>query len=75
MRKEALSKVKNFTNINDLPKFESSENKPMVSNFESEEILINPLDYFFSNSVSRSSKTMSECRQISLKTKKTGTNN
>ena len=75
LRKEALSKVKNFTSINDLPKFEISEKKPIVSSFESEEILINPLDYFFSNSVSRSSKTMGECRQISLKIKKTGTNN
>ena len=75
LRKEALSKVKNFTSINDLPKFEISEKKPIESSFKSEEILINPLDYFFSNSVSRSSKTMGECRQISLKIKKTGTNN
>ena len=31
------------------------------------EILINPIDYYFTNSIARSSKVMSECRQISKK--------
>ena len=39
------------------------------------EIDIKELDYFYSNSISRASKTMSECRQIKQKLKKTGTNN
>ena len=33
------------------------------------------IDYFFSNAISRASKTMSECRQIKYSTKKTGTDN
>ena len=36
---------------------------------------INELDYFYSNSISRSSKIMSECRKINQKIKKDGTNN
>jgi len=30
-------------------------------------ILINPIDYYYTNSIARSSKVMSECRQISKK--------
>ena len=41
----------------------------------SEKINIKELDYFFTNAISRASKTMSECRQIRQKTKKTGTDN
>jgi len=33
------------------------------------------LDYYYTNSISRSSKTMSECRKINEKIPKTGTNN
>ena len=40
-----------------------------------EDVLIRELDYFYSNSISRSSKTMNECRQINQKSKKTGTDN
>ena len=29
------------------------------------DILINPIDYYYTNSIARSSKVMSECRQIS----------
>ena len=43
----------------------STDNK-----FISEEILIKPIDYYFSNSISRASKTMSDCRQINKKAKK-----
>jgi hypothetical protein len=40
------------------------------TNFESEEVLIKELDYYYTNSISRSSKTMSECRQIKNNNKK-----
>ena len=46
----------NFKNINKI-KIDLSEEK----------ISIKPLDYYYSNSISRSSKVMSECRQISKK--------
>ena len=52
-----------------------STNSKIESNFVSEKIIIRELDYYFTNSISRSSKTMSECRQIRQKIKKDGTNN
>ena len=61
--------------FNELPKFTSNENEKIKSEFASEDVLIKNLDYYYSNSISRASKTMSECRQIRQKLKKTGTNN
>ena len=75
LRDESLNLVKNFSKINELPEFKLSEEKNNTSEFISEEISIKDLDYYFSNAISRSSKTMSECRQIRQKLKKTGTNN
>jgi len=37
------------------------------STFVKGKILIKPIDYYYTNSISRSSKTMSECRQINKK--------
>ena len=59
-----------FFGCSPLKKFENSK-----SIFESEVINIKELDYFFTNAVSRASKTMSECRQIKHISKKTGTDN
>jgi len=36
---------------------------------------VKPIDYYFSNSIARASKTMSDCRNILLDIKKNGTNN
>jgi len=41
----------------------------------SEKINIKNIDYYFSNSIARSSKTMSDCRNISIDNKRSGTNN
>ena len=75
LRKEAFNSLKNFTEINELPKRIINKNEKMNSNFKSEEVLIKKLDYYYTNSISRASKTMSECRQINEHTLKTGTNN
>ena len=75
LRKEVLNIVPNFKELNELPIFKESENKKDLSTFEKEKINIRELDYYYSNSISRASKTMSECRQIKNKSKKTGTNN
>jgi len=75
LRKEILNSIPNFTKINELPIYKDSENKKITTNFLSEEIIINELDYFYTNSISRASKTMSECRQINQSPKKTGTDN
>ncbi len=77
LREEVLSLLPNFSKINELPHFKDIRNEEIKTNFESEEIIVKELDYFYSNSISRASKTMSECRQInqSNNQKKTGTNN
>ena len=75
LRKETLNLIPNFTEINELPSFDDSKVINTSANFFSETIKIRELDYFFTNSISRASKTMSECRQIKQDLKKTGTNN
>ena len=75
LRKETLSLIPNFTEINELPSFDDSKVTNTSPYFLSEIIKIRELDYFFTNSISRASKTMSECRQIKQDSKKTGTDN
>ncbi len=75
LRKETLSLIPNFTEINELPSFDDSKVTNTSPYFVSEIIKIRELDYFFTNSISRASKTMSECRQIKKDSKKTGTDN
>ena len=75
LRKETLSLIPNFTEINELPSFDDSKVTNTSPYFFSEIIKIRELDYFFTNSISRASKTMSECRQIKQDSKKTGTDN
>ena len=74
LRDEVISNTVNFTEINKLPKYKSPSNK-INQKFSDEKIYINQIDYFFSNCISRSSKVMSECRGIKLKTLKSGTDN
>ena len=70
LRKEVLDCIPNFTKLNELPSFKESTINNNNVNFLSEEIKIRELDYYFTNSISRSSKTMSECRQIKHNPKK-----
>ena len=72
LRKEAKEKIINFTELNELPEKTLPDTKDMNCDFVSEEISIRPLDYYYSNSISRASKTMSECRQINQTVRKTG---
>ncbi len=74
LREEVLNNLINFTEINNLPKYKSPLAK-IDNKFENEKIFINHIDYYFSNCISRSSKVMSECRGIKLKTLKSGTDN
>ena len=75
LRKDVLNLIPNFTKLNNLPSFNESKINQNKSDFFSEQIYIKEIDYFYSNSISRASKTMSECRQIKQNLKKTGTNN
>ena len=75
LRKEVLETVPNFSQINKLPKKSTIKTNNIETSFFSEKIFVRELDYYYTNSISRSSKTMSECRQIRQKIKKDGTNN
>ena len=75
LRTEIFKTVPNFSKINELPKKTPAKKNQTKTNFFSEKIFIRELDYYYTNSISRSSKTMSECRQIRQKIKKNGTNN
>ncbi len=74
LRGEVLEKIVNFESLNKLPKYKEPSKK-VNNNFKNENIHINPIDFYFSNSISRASKVMSECRDIKLKYLKSGTNN
>ena len=70
---ELESSMLNYINLyyeNDLLK--KSYGK-MNQNFVSEKISINNIDYYYSNAIARSSKTMFYCRDEKLKIKPTGT--
>jgi len=75
LRKEVFSIIPNFSQINQLPSLLENQNKKVQTNFISEDILVRELDYYYTNSISRASKTMSECRQIRQTNNKNGTNN
>ena len=75
LRKEVLNFLPNFSGLNELPVFKDSLNKRIETNFISEDISIKELDYFYTNAISRASKTMGDCRQIKQNSKKTGTDN
>ncbi len=75
LRSEVLKLIPNFTKLNALPSYKDIDIKNNSSSFISEDINIKELDYFYTNAISRASKTMSECRQIIRNSKKNGTNN
>ena len=67
-KEELINVMKNYLKLNKDKIFE-------VPNYEfiNEKIYIDDLDYYHSNSIARASKTMSDCKDISLNLKKTGT--
>ena len=75
MRNNTISKVKNHSDFDLLPKTKVDKTTTDLKDFKNEEITIKEIDYYFSNSIARSSKTMSDCRSIRSKNlkEKTGT--
>ena len=59
---DSLSKIKENKNIDTLPEPQIKKINITSGNFYSEQVLIRPIDYYFSNPVARASKTMSDCR-------------
>ena len=75
IRKLALQEIPNFSEISLLPKKNKPSKTGSLLEAVSEKIIIKDIDYYFSNSIARSSKTMSDCRNIPNNNKKNGTNN
>ena len=75
LRNNTISKVKNHSDFDLLPKTKVDKTTTDLKDFKNEEITIKEIDYYFSNSIARSSKTMSDCRSIRSKNlkEKTGT--
>jgi len=65
---ELIDSMMNYIKLNNNHKDDSFECK-----FIYEKILVEPIDYYYSNVIARSSYTMSECRKEKLKMKSTGT--
>jgi NADH-quinone oxidoreductase subunit G len=58
-----------------LPKKNKVTNNEISSVEINEKIAIKPIDYYYSNAIARSSKTMSDCKNTMNNNKKNGTNN
>ena len=77
MYKKYIEEHKDFP-IDGINYLDLNQKKIQSKNFSSvdyidEKIIINPIDYYYSNVIARASKTMSECRSIKTDLKKTGT--
>ena len=48
------------------------KDKKVNFDFYEKQVLVNPIDYYYTNAIARSSKVMSDCRQISKKYLYTG---
>ena len=60
---ELVSSMFNYLKLDQ----KSNKTDEIVTEFLSEKILIDPLDYYYSNVIARASKTMSECRNEKIK--------
>ncbi len=65
---ELLKSMQNYLNNQNIKNFEVPS-----YNFNDEIILVEDIDYYYSNTIARASKTMSECRYERANLKKTGT--
>ena len=70
---ELESSMFNYINLKKEKQESPSETKVDLSNFEDETIKITYKDYYFSNVIARSSKTMLNCNNSKLEVKRTGT--
>ena len=75
IRELAIKEIPNFSEIGLLPKKNKISSKESLAIISNEKIKIKPIDYYFSNSIARASKTMSDCRNVIYNNKKNGTNN
>ena len=68
-KKDLINSMISYLNSNKKNSFSSFFKKEFID----EKILVYPIDYYYSNVIARSSKTMMECRNLRKKVNKTGT--
>ena len=68
-KEELVDSMKNYLNLNKKINIKDE----VTTTFLSEKIIVDHIDYYYSNVICRSSKTMSDCRNEKLKIKRTGT--
>ena len=73
LREATLKEVKNHSEFDLLPDTKVDKKVNEIGNMKNENILVKEIDYYFSNSIARSSKTMSDCRSARFKSKKAST--
>ena len=66
LRLNTMSKIKNHTDIDLLPKTNHKLLKFNNGDFFSEKVITHDIDYYFSNAIARASKTMSDCKTARL---------
>ena len=67
-KNELIDSMFNYLNQTRKEEFILTDN-----HFENEKILVDHIDYYFSNVIAKNSKTMSECRSLRSNLQKTGT--
>ncbi len=70
---ELESSMFNFINLQQENKIMQENNMISKENFQNEKLTVDFKDYYFSNVIARSSKTMLDCFNSKIKIKKTGT--
>ena len=70
LREATLKEVKNHSDFDLLPDTKVDKKENEIGNMKNENIFVKEIDYYFSNSIARSSKTMSDCRSARFKSKK-----
>ena len=70
---ELESSMLNFVNLQKENKTLSKQKIESKENFNNEKLFVDYKDYYFSNVIARSSKTMIDCHNSKIKIKKTGT--
>ncbi len=70
LRESTLKEVKNHSEFDLLPDTKVDKKVNEIGNMKNENIFVKEIDYYFSNSIARSSKTMSDCRSARFKSKK-----
>ena len=72
-KEELESSMFNYLKLKKEQKKSDFTNENKQNNFENESIKVKFKDYYFSNVIARSSKTMVECNNSKIDLKKTGT--